>query len=504
MAPTRATAAALLTLSVILIGYQIQISVAAAPPAAITVAQGTEPRSLDGTNDGSTEALNVYLAIYDALTARDSNGKLVPWLATSWRSLGDKGWEFSIRRGVRFHNGDPLTADDVIFTVQRILGAKDSGMTSKVRGITSVTKVDDFTVRFETSTAVPMMPASFTGMPIVPKRYVTESGAQVFADHPVGTGPFVFRKYVRSESVELEANPNYWHGKPKVERVTFLIMPEAASRVAALKTGRADIIRNLSPELTKAVESDKNLAIKSVITNRSINIMLDTLTFKPFMDRRVRQAFNYAIDVESIIRNILEGYGVRNPTMVPPGFVGYDASIAPYKFDPAKAQSLLREAGYPNGFELTFQSPNGRYLKDREVSEAVASYLTKVGVRTHVQTYEWGTYVTMYFNHKLGPIFLIGNGSFTQDASDNFDNIAGDSPYSWYSNAEIDQFIKQGKSTVNEADRGAIYKKVQHLVSWEAPILFMYTQKDIYGVNAGITWAPRRDEIVWLGDVTKR
>lgn len=121
-----------------------------------------------------------------------------------------------------------------------------------------------------------------------------------------------------------------------------------------------------------------------------------------------------------------------------------------------------------------------------------------------MQTYEWGTYVTMYFNHKLGPIFLIGNGSFTQDASDNFDNIAGDSPYSWYSNAEIDQFIKQGKSTVNEADRGAIYKKVQHLVSWEAPILFMYTQKDIYGVNAGITWAPRRDEIVWLGDVTKR
>jgi peptide/nickel transport system substrate-binding protein len=470
----------------------------------VTVAQGTEPLSLDGNADSSTEALNIYLAMYDALTARDTSGKLIPWLAESWKPVNNnRGWEFTLRKGVKFQNGDPLTADDVVFTLQRIMTNKTSAMSNQVRGITGVTKVDDYTVRIDTNAALPMMPAQFTGLPIVPKKYVEEHGPRALIDNPVGSGPFIFRRYVRGERVELSANPSYWRGRPKVDGAVFLIMPEEASRVAALKTGQADLIRNLSPDLAKAVQTN-GVAIKSVISNRSINVMLDTMTFKPFTDRRVRQALNYAVDVDSIIKDVLGGYGVRNSTMVPPGFVGYDPSVVPYKYNPDKAKQLLAEAGYQNGFDLTFQSPNGRYLNDKEVSEAVANYLTKVGIRTQVQTYEWGTYVSMYFGHKSGPIFLIGNGSFTQDALDNLDNVQGGNPYSWYSNPDLDALLTKASSTVDQSARAAIYQQAQRLVYWEAPILFMYTEKDLYGVNAALNWTPRRDEIIWLGDVTKK
>jgi len=372
-----------------------------------------------------------------------------------------------------------------------------------VRGITGIAKVDDYTVRIDTDAALPMMPARFTGMPIVPKKYVDEHGPRALIDNPMGSGPFMFKRYVRGERIEFTANPNYWHGRPKIDGVVYLIMPEQASRVAALKTGNADIIRNLSPDLAKAVQSNA-VAIKSVISNRSINIMLDTISFKPFTDRRVRQALNYAVDADSIIKDVLGGYGVRNSTMVPPGFVGYDPSVVPYKYTPDKAKQLLTEAGYPNGFDLTFQSPNGRYLNDKEVSEAVANYLTKVGIRTQVQTYEWGTYVSMYFNHKSGPIFLIGNGSFTQDALDNLNNVQGGNPYSWYANPDLDALLTKASSTVDQNARAAIYEQAQRLVYWEAPILFMYTEKDLYGVSTAVSWTPRRDEIIWLGDVAKK
>ena len=121
-----------------------------------------------------------------------------------------------------------------------------------------------------------------------------------------------------------------------------------------------------------------------------------------------------------------------------------------------------------------------------------------------MQTYEWGTYVSMYFNHKSGPMFLIGNGSFTQDALDNLDNVQGGNPYSWYANPDLDGLLTKAASTVDQNARAAIYYQAQRLVYWECPILFMYTEKDLYGVNTGVSWTPRRDEIIWLGDVTKK
>ena len=466
----------------------------------VTVAQGTEPRSLDGNNDSTTAALNIYLSIYDALTARNTAGDLVPGLATAWKADGDTAWVFTLRQGVKFQNGDPFTADDVVFTMNRIMNTKDNPQQDSLKNVTAVTKVDDNTVRFTTSVAIPVLPETLTGIPIVPAKY-TQSSDQALANHPVGTGPFMFSKYTHGEELDLVANPNYWGGAPKIGKLVFLFMPDANARVDALKTGQADIISNLPPELVSSIQSSPGLTVKTQLSNREINILLDE-TYKPFSDQQVRQALNYAVNVDSIIKNVLGGDAVREPTMVPTGFVGSDPSLQPYPYDPAKAKQLLAAAGYGSGLSLTLQSPNGRYLKDSDVSQAVAADLTTAGVKTTVQTYEWGNYVNQYFAHKLGPMFLIGNGSYTADACDNFSNILGSDPYSWFHDPALDKQINTACATVDQTQRAALYQQIQKQVYTLAPVLFLYTEKDIYGMNAKLNWTPRRDEIIWLGDAS--
>jgi peptide/nickel transport system substrate-binding protein len=468
--------------------------------AKVTVAQGAEPATLDAFQEISRSGYNVTLHIYDPLFMRSDDGKIVPRLATGYKIVDPTTWRITLRQGVTFHNGEPFDANAVKFTLERgrLKESPESFLLSKVK---DVRIVDPYTVEVVTDGPVPLLVFNLMLVGIVPPRYYQTNGASYVATHPVGTGPYVFKSWVKDDRVTLEANPKYWDGVPKIQTLVFRLIPNPAARVAALRNREAEIITDFPPDLIPSVASDSDIEVATTTGTRSINIMLDT-EFGPLRDKRVRQALNYAVDKEAIVKNILRGLGTVEATLVPASYVGFNARLKPYPYDAAKAKQLLAEAGYPNGFDIVFQSPRGRYLADAEVSQAVVGYLKAAGVNADLRYFEWGNYVNMYFKHQLGPIFLIGSASVALDASDALENISCGVWDSWYCNRGVQAMIDRAASTMNSDRRARLYRDIQPIVFDEAPIIFMYTQRGVYGLNKRLNWRPRADETLWVAKAT--
>ncbi len=300
--------------------------------------------------DRETEA--VMRNIFDALTFPTREGQVQPHLATAWRVVDDVTYEFDLVQGVTFSNGEPLTADDVVFTFDRILteGAV-GGATSPRAGLLGpldhVEKVDDDTVRFVYETTFPqeLLLQALTHFQIVPQDYIAEVGDAGFAEAPIGSGPFTFARGTLDSQVVLEANGGYWKGAPRLQTLVFRMMPEASTRIAALLSGEVHIIQAVPPDLVDRLSGVPGVQVYTAPGTRSYQIELNNAK-APFDDVRVRQAVNYAIDWDSILTNIYRGYADRLATGFLPSGFGYDASLAPYPYDPEKAKELLREAGY--------------------------------------------------------------------------------------------------------------------------------------------------------------
>lgn len=300
--------------------------------------------------DRETEA--VMRNIFDALTFPTREGQVQPHLATEWRVIDDVTYEFDLVEGVTFSNGEPLTADDVVFTFDRILtegavGGATSPRSGLLGPLDHVEKVDDDTVRFVYETTFPqeLLLQALTHFQIVPQDYIAEVGDAGFAEAPIGSGPFTFVRGTLDSQVVLEANGSYWKGAPRLQTLVFRMMPEASTRIAALLSGEVHIIQAVPPDLVDRLSGVPNVQVYTAPGTRSYQIELNNAK-PPFDDVRVRQALNYAIDWDSILTNIYRGYADRLATGFLPSGFGYDANLAPYPYDPEKAKELLREAGY--------------------------------------------------------------------------------------------------------------------------------------------------------------
>jgi peptide/nickel transport system substrate-binding protein len=290
--------------------------------------------------------------IFDALVGHTPDGKVVPQLATSWRRVGPAVYDFTLRPGVKFQNGDPVTADDVVFTFQRVLtpGAI-SGSTSTRKDllgpIVRVQKLDDSHVRFLYSAAFPepLVLQSLVHFQIVPQKYVQQVGEAGFIAKPVGAGAFRFVRGALNSEIVLERYDGYWAGPAKLRQVVFRMMPEPAARVAALLAGEVQVIQEVPPDLVDRLKASPNVQVKTAEGTRSYEIEFNTKA-EPFSDARVRQAVNYAINWDPILRDIYHGYGTRLATAFLPNGFGYDPALHPYPYDPAKARQLLNTAGY--------------------------------------------------------------------------------------------------------------------------------------------------------------
>jgi peptide/nickel transport system substrate-binding protein len=477
------------------------------PKGELVVCQGAEVNSLDPARHNSITDVNYAIEVFDMLFFRDGQGIPQPRLAASYKVLNDTTWEFKLRPNVKFHNGVTMTAKDVKFSIDRMTDPQTKAFFAPFYStIAEVKVINDSTIQIVTKTPDPLLLKRLSHeMFIFPSDYFKEKGAEAFFQHPVGTGPFKFVSWTRNDRMILEANEAYWDGAPKVKKLTMRPVPEVAARLAELQTGNADIITNIPPFLVPQVQNSPNATVQSVPSGRVMFLYLNCLAEGPLKNKKVRQALNYAVDRKAIIDNILKGSGVPMAVNLTPYHFGYDPSLKPYPYDPAMAKKLLAEAGYGSGLKLVFNTPSGRYLLDKEVSEAIAGMFNAVGIQTDLKVLEWGTYTQILTAKKLQDIGFIGWGNTLHDADGNFQPyFIPESAFSYYSTPALAEKINRARTTMDEKKRLELYKEMQREIFDEAPLVFLYQQIDHYGVSKKISgFQVRGDENIVLQKVSK-
>jgi peptide/nickel transport system substrate-binding protein len=477
----------------------------------VVIAQGVDHTTLDPADGNATPTNNVLNNIYDTLLFWTPDAKLAPRLAESYKQLDDTTWEFKLRKGVKWHDGSDFTAEDVKFTIDRFLDVsrkpRPVQRRSDLVSIKETKVVDPYTIQVVTTTPFPTLPNQLAVEGIVSKKYATgPQGDAILAEKPLGTGPYKFVEWQKNEYIDLVVNPDYWGPAPKVQKVRFRVIPDDQTRLSALQSGSVDLITNVAPELADQLSKSEKVGISSVPSARVIFLIIDTLDpNSPLKDARVRQALNFAIDREGIINTILSGYGIKLSQPLTERHFGYNPNLTPYSYDPTKAKALLAAAGYPNGFELTFNYTTGRYLKDKEVGEAVASQWAEIGVKAKTSSPVWTQYGSLITSRKQAQIFMLGWGNPIWDADATLfslldkpkvDASAPDgSLTSYWLNPTAQNAIKEARSVSDPAKRLALYQQAEQIIHDEAPWIFLHQQRDLYAYNkAKIKWLARSDE----------
>ena len=470
----------------------------------VTISQGVDPVTMDPLKRTITPTTNVHYQIFDTLVRQDPDGKFLPWVATSWRRAAPTVWEFKLRHDVKFWNGDPLTSADVKFSVEKIKDpAEGSEQAPRVATVDRIETPDPYTVRYITAKPTAMIAGYPWQVFIVDSKYWKEHGDDIGhssgyeAEHPMGSGAYVFKSWRKDEQLVLDANPTFWHGRPAIDHVIFKPIPEAAARVAALRTGETDLITNVPVQYQLQLAAGRTTELKSARSVRVLFFAFNTLQPGPQQNKLVRQALNYALDVPAIIATVLGGRGYEVATPLPPNFVGYDPKIPFYKHDLAKAKALLAQAGYPDGkgLDMVINAPVGRYNKDKEVGEAVAGQLSATGGHFTTKIQEWTTYVNLVSVKGLSPVYELGWGNDSYDADNTLTSLfTSDARLSTYKNPALDKLIVDARYETDPKARQAIYDKALAIIHEEAPWLFLFQYEDLYASSKRLVWQARGDE----------
>lgn len=468
--------------------------------------------TLDPANHRDRVTETVIRNIYDGLVTRKPDGTVVAEIAESWDNPEPTIWEFKIRDGVKFHDGSDLTVEDVKFTFDRIIqeGAME-GETSPRKGLlgplVEVEIVGEDTIRFILEEPWPILLAMLPHQQIVSKAYLEEVGSGI-ATSPMGTGPFKFVEGSIDDRIIVERFDDYYGGSPDIppvgpapaSRIIFEFMPEVSTRIAAIQGGDVHIIHNIPPDMVSTLEADANINVKMVDGTR-MHMFEMNVGMAPFDDVRVRQAMNYAIDMDAIVESILLGYAttVAGP-LLPHGFA-VNPALQPYGYDPDKAIELLTEAGYADGFELVIDTEDD--LKD--VAYAAASMLSDIGIDASVRIWDWGVLKDQLIAGER--MMVLGNwGNSTLDPSDLLvpklrSNDRGN--YSLYANPELDALLDAAEIAVDRDERADLYYQAQDIIFNDAPWIFGYVRMEIEACRANVAnWEPSTDSRINLHRVT--
>jgi peptide/nickel transport system substrate-binding protein len=471
---------------------------AAAASTSLVVGQDTDAGTLDPQKQGKMPDMNILINIFDTLVTRDADNKLAPSLATEWKSINDTTWQFKLRDGVKFQNGEPFNADTVKFSIDRLKNPDTKSPIVELNTVKEVIVVDPTTVNIVTSAPDPILPNKLTlfGGVMVPPAYIKEKGDDYFSNNPVGTGPFKFVSWQKDHQVVMEANADYWRGAPKVNKLTFKIIPNEADMVAALRAGEVDIAASgINADIAAQLKGDSNLNIVSSPWIRTFYISLDTTKDGPLAKKEVRQALNYAVDVKTIIDTIFGGNASRVSTLIPKQNFGYDPAITPYDYNPEKAKQLLAQAGYPQGFSISFDASN----LDSSIAQVIASQLEKIGVKVQVNLVDSKTLTSNIVAKKAAPLYYIGNTGWTMDALSNFQSyIRSDRRYNRWASPEVDKLIDQEETTIDPKTRQAAFTQLQTILKEEAPFIYLYQLNNNYGMKKTVQWKPNSIGVLWM------
>jgi len=461
-----ATLAAFLSLSGVTAGAQ--------PQGELRVAIPWTPENLDPTMNLSSIRATVGVSIFDSLVGRDADHRIVPQLAESWKLLDDNTWQLRLRRGVVFHDGEPFNAEAVRFTFQRVLDPEQrSPNRANIAEIIRVDIVDELTVNLVTRQTYAPLINRLLDFPMLPPKYTAEKGNQGMALRPVGTGPFRFVELVKDDRLVVEAFDRHWRGAPRVRRIIYKPIPEPFTRAAALRNNEVDLITTVPPSLARELERVGGIRVQRVPSTWIIYLGLNALR-KPLSDMRVRQALNYATDVDAIIKNVLEGQGRRLEGPLAPHVFGHDASVKGYAPDAARAKRLL--------------------------AEALGGQWQKAGFKPKVQVAEWGAYFKRYLGKQFQDAYLLGTGGPMQDGDELFNLVSSKGRGLYYKNERVDSLLDLGRSTMDAARRRQIYRDLARAMLDDATWVFLLQQVDIYASRDRLTWSPRGDQWMPLSD----
>ncbi len=466
--------------------------------AEVVVAMSSEPTTLDPhtQDDGSERFVNDN--VYETLYVRDAVGTLSPGLAESLPTQVDAlTWEIVVKEGISFHNGEPLDAEAVAFSIRRIVDpALASGQISYVSTIADAVAVDARTVRVTTSEPDPVLTARLYWIKIVPPLYAEDPA---FAEHPIGTGPYEFVSWARGEEIVLKAAEDYWDGDVVADEAVFRFIPEASTQLAGLMSGEIDLITNVAPEFVE------QLPKSAVVDGLELPfIVINALPGSPTSDVRVRQAMLHAINREELALGLFDGTAVvATGQLAVPAAFGFDPTVEPYAYDPDRARALLEEAG-AMGATVEIVAPTGRFTRDREMAETLGAYWTAVGLNAVVTLPEWSEFLARIFDRESRPDVY-----YASSANELFDVDRAITAYyhpegNGASNADtqIGEWIDEARSETDVAARQALYGQIFQRASDEAYVASLLQTKDVYGLSERIDWTPRIDGKVLLRDVT--
>ena len=468
----------------------------------ITIGYTAEDVSLDPNLSIVTSWQSVLSNIYDTVVRRDRKGAVVPSLAKSWSQIDDLTWEIVLRDDVKFHDGTAFSADDVTFTINRVLNEElKSPQRPYISAIAKAESVNPTTVRITTATPFPLLIDNLQLVPIVSSKLVEAKGNSALTKGANGTGPYSLVSWATGGDLVLNGAKDNWRGEPKITKATFRPIPEVGARVSALQAGEIDIAIGIQPESAELIDGTDGLRIEAVRSQRSNYIVLDNKA-APFDNVKVRQALNYAINKESIVKNLLLGHGEILPSLLGSMYRGYNAKLDPYPYDPKKAKSLLAEAGYPNGFSMTFNSSDVR-PKDREIAQAITAQLGEVGIKVDNQITEWGAFLDRYKQHDLGPFYIISFGTPVWDFGVAFNSyLLPASPQSYYRDADVEATVKKVATITDPEDRQKALASLNEKLYKDAAFVYLFSYQDLYGVTDRVKWTATSDEKIWLYDAS--
>jgi peptide/nickel transport system substrate-binding protein len=502
----------------LLLGSALSVALLAAGAASaqeksITIGLTSDPSHLYPLAGEELSSNIMYYHLYDPLVKRAADLSFGPGLAQSWETVDDTTWRFKLRPDVKFHNGNAFTAADVVYTIEK---ARASIRPDLVANIASATAIDDLTLEITTPKPYAVLPNDLAELLILDEDYTTATGDEAMDLQPMGTGPYRLGDWIKEEKLVLTANDAYWAGAPAIKTVTFRPITNPATRTAALLTGEVDVIQDLA---VRDVDRVKREDAFQVITRPSLLLIVLAMDTReksptidgpnPMQDQRVREAIARAIDVDAINTVVMNGLATPADQFVPASHLGHVDGLNfrdMYPVDIDKAKALLAEAGYPDGFTMTLDATNNRYVNDAQIAQALASMLAKINVTLNLNIMPksnfWGyirvpteqsSFIMSGWDVPSGDAgSMYGALYYTRDKKDGYGQVNRSS----YSNAEVDALVDQADSTPDVAKRDEILQEATKLLMADIPMVPVHYEQDVYAARKGVTMEPRVDKFI--------
>jgi peptide/nickel transport system substrate-binding protein len=484
----------------------------------LVIGRGSEQQSMDPqfARTGNNQMTATH--IFDRLTGLDNNMRVVPALAESWKNVDPNTWEITLREGVKFHDGRPLTLDDVVYSLKRppTLLNSPASFSSSVANIASIEAIGPRSLRIKSIMTDPLFIQEIGRVYIVSKAVTENASNEDFnkGTAAIGTGPYRFVEWVPADHMTLERNEDYWGPKPAYKRVTVKFISNPAARVAALQAGDVQLVDLVPPAFVADLKSNPAIRLTETESLRLVYLALDSdrdqspfltditgqpLKTNPLKDARVRQALSLLVQRDRLVERVLSGAGTPAGQIVPAGIFGYDPSLTPAVHDLPAAKRLLAEAGYPEGFGITLHASNDRFLQDGAVAQTVGQSLARGGIKMNaVKTLPYSVFVKEATNRQYS-FFLFSFGSSTGEASSGLDSILhtfdkelglGANNRTRYSNPKFDAILEKAVGEFDDAQREKQLQEAARIGFADVGIIPLYWQK--------VTWASRKD-VVYTG-----